>query len=603
MAELGALKKGGEIAEKVLNKESLGWIKSFYNKHFISKAEHFSDYKEKMQDSFEFVSNSAIGNAQRSFEEVFVPLVIVDETDQQEYSIEEYPHKLIRKYKHLIVKDYAGRGKSTLMMRLFVLAVNAGEFPLFVELRNLNDGTTLMNELLNGLHKINEKFNENLLRYLLRNEDFIIILDGFDEVDKERREDATKEISELVSQARKSSFIMTSRNEDSLTGFGHFRGFYIKDFTIDQACSLITKYDKNGPVAQRLCEEIQDGQHQEVAEFLKSPLHTSLFYKVFKDKNGVPYQLHEVCAEIYHHLFNLHDLAKDGIYEHKKKCHLSEQDFAKVLGYIAFHCLRNGSISVSRIDLPKVFDNVRRYYSDIQFDDDDFLYDMVVSLSLFKDHRLEVSWIHESMCHYFASYYLRMDNTSRRRQALADFCSSVNLVNYLPMIKMYGELEPVEFRKYMLTSLLQKMSIQFVSELANSKNGIDLESKYVRCYLLYGFEIDYDSGDGVVKMTIRKKAVDNLLKTIYEISPDDYYTIPIIERIPENWGIERCNKKRLRINGFSETQELYDYANSEIGKNEHVDPVYLNNDGINSLLQKFENEELISENADLLQNI
>lgn len=157
MAELGALKNGGEIAEKVLNKESLGWIKSFYNKHFISKAEHFSDYKEKMQDSFEFVRNSAIGNAQRSFEEVFVPLVIVDETDQHEYSIEEYPRELIRKYNHLIIKDYAGRGKSTLMRRLFVLAVNAGEFPLFVELRNLNDGTTLMNELLNGLHKINEK--------------------------------------------------------------------------------------------------------------------------------------------------------------------------------------------------------------------------------------------------------------------------------------------------------------------------------------------------------------------------------------------------------------------------------------------------------------
>ena len=43
--------------------------------------------------------------------------------------------------------------------------------------------------------------------------------------------------------------------------------------------------------------------------------------------------------------------------------------------------------------------------------------------------------------------------------------------------------------------------------------------------------------------------------------------------------------------------------NSEIAKNGHVDAVYLNYDGIQNLLKKFENEVLISEDADLLQNI
>lgn len=603
MAEIAAFKEGSEMAGQVLNKDCLRWLKTAYNKYLVGKAAHFSDYKEKMQENFEFIRNSAIGNAQRSFEEVFVPLAIIDETDQAEYAIEAYPRELIRRYSHLIIKDYAGRGKSTLMRKLFVLAVNAAEYPLFIELRNLNDGTSLIHELLKGLHKINEKFNEDLLRYLLRHEDFVIILDGFDEVDNDRREGVTKEITELVSQAKKSYFIMTSRDEDSLTGFGHFRGFYIKDFTIEQACDLITKYDNEGPVGQRLVTEIRDGQHQEVAEFLKSPLHTSLFYKVFKDKRGLPYRLHEVCAEIYHHLFNLHDLAKDGSYEHQKKCNLSEQDFAKVLGYIAFYCLKNGCISISRTDLPVVFDNVRQYYADINIKDDDFLYDMVVSLSLFKDQRQEVSWIHESMCHYFASYYLRMDNSKRRRQALTDLCSSSKLNNYLPMIKMFGELEPIEFRKYMLAALLQKMNQQYGTELASSKMGIDTESKYIRCYLLYGYEIEYDSGNGTVNMNISDKAVKFLLKMIYEISHEDYKDIPIVEIMPEDWGVEKCKKKRLRINGFSDTQVLYDYANSEIAKNEHVDAVYLNYDGIQNLLKKFDNEVLISEDADLLQNI
>ena len=106
-----------------------------------------------MQENFEFIRNSAIGNAQRSFEEVFVPLVIIDETDQAEYAIEAYPRELIRRYSHLIIKDYAGRGKSTLMKSFLYWLSTLQNITLFIELRNLNDGTSLIQELLKALIK------------------------------------------------------------------------------------------------------------------------------------------------------------------------------------------------------------------------------------------------------------------------------------------------------------------------------------------------------------------------------------------------------------------------------------------------------------------
>lgn len=600
--DLYMAKKGLDVLKLVCRKSNVQWLKRQYNKHFVTPAEHFKGYKLQTQDDLGIVSNSVLGNRQCSIEKVYVPQYIVDERDNATYLIDGYPDALIRKYKRIVIKDYAGRGKSTLMKKMFLGAISKGEFPLFVELRNLNGGGTIMQEILRCLQEIDKGFEEYLLRYLLDQGIFVIFLDGFDEVKNERRSDVAKDVKMFVDQARKNLFVMTSRNDDVVTSFGMFYGFMIKDFTIRQACDLILRYDNHGKVSQQLVAELRDGKHKEVFDFLKSPLHTSLFYKVFKDKKGVPYKLHEVCAEIYSHLYNMHDLMKDGAYEHQKKCNLSEQDYAKVLGYIAMLCLKKRSICISKMELDRFFEMAKQHYADIQFKNDDMRYDMVVSLSLFKENGSDIIWIHEAMCQYFASCYVRMDH-GQRDVVFKNLYNSPNKSNYAAMIKMYSELEPVEFKKYMLTELLSDMERKYTNELINGRTGIELDSKYTRCYLLFSHKMEYDSGDGKVTFYPEKKEEFFLLQMLYSLCAENYKKIRRVQNVPTEWGTEICHRKRVKINSFSERQDAYDYANEEALRAVDWNDVFLDFEAINVLKEQFMNEELISENIDLLQNI
>lgn len=604
MTEAGwyMVKKGLDVLKLVCTKSNVQWLMRLYNKHIVTPAEHFGGYKVQAQDDLGIVSNSVLGNGQRSMKEVYVPQYIVDERDNTTYLIDGYPDALIRKYRRIVIKDYAGRGKSTLVKKMFLEAINKGEFPLFVELRNLNEGGTVMEEILRCLQEIDKGFEEYLLRYLLDQGIFVIFLDGFDEVNNERRVDVARDVKMFVDQARKNLFVMTSRNDDVVTSFGMFKGFMIKDFTIEQACDLILRYDNQREVSQQLVAELKDGKHKEVFDFLKSPLHTSLFYKVFKEKKGVPYKLHEVCAEIYSHLYNMHDLMKDGAYEHQKKCNLSEQDYAKVLGYIALLCLKKKSFSISKMELDSYFDMAKQYYADIRFENDDMRYDMVVSLSLFKEDGSEIIWIHEAMCQYFASCYVRMDH-GQREVVLRNLYNSPDKGSYAAMIKMYSEQEPIEFKKYMLTELLSDMGRKYANELANGCTGIDLDSKYARCYLLFAHKMEYDSGDGKVTYYPEKKDVSFMLQMMYSLCAGNYKKIRRVHDVPTGWGTEACHRKRMKINSFSEQQDAYDYANEEAVRVVNWNGVYLDTKAINELKEQFLNEELISENVDLLQNI
>lgn len=260
-----------ELAKKLLTLNNAKWVVRQYNKYITSQAEHFASYKEKMLTQFEFVNNSLLGNDQKRLNEIFVTQYLQEENGDGEVVIDGYPVETIRRYRRIIIKDYAGRGKSTLMRQMFIGACNMGLFPLFIQLRDLNDGDSLMSAILRSLGELNQKFDENLLKYLIRHDDFIFFLDGFDEVRVEKRGEVAKMIREMVVNSSRSCFILTSRNDSALSSFNNFKGFMVKDFSLQQACELILKID-NSAKGRDLVKELQDGKHSEVSEFLKSPL-------------------------------------------------------------------------------------------------------------------------------------------------------------------------------------------------------------------------------------------------------------------------------------------------------------------------------------------
>lgn len=591
-----------DTAKKLLTWENVKRLTLFYKQHIADKAEHFHDYKMRMQTKFETVSNSLLGNNALRLKDVFVPQYLTEENGTAEVRIDGYPKQMMRQHRRIIIKDYAGRGKSTLMRQMFDDACEQGEFPLFIQLRALNEGGDLLGLILNSLHEINEKFDEKLLRYLFRHEDFIFFLDGFDELNADIRGNVAKWIRELVDLSQKSYFIMTSRNDDALSSFSDFNGYSLKDFTLDQACELILKYD-NSARGEGLVQELHDGKHSEVGDFLKSPLHTTLFYKVFIDKQGVPYKLHEVCEEIFLSLYTMHDLSKDGEYEHQKKCHLSPTDYKRVFGYIAFYCLKNNRLSIPRTNIPQVLSAVRAYCPDLSFADEDMLYDMTVALSLFKERVTEIAWIHESMCQFFAACYVRMDSNSERSELLNNFYKSTNLKNYTAMLRQYSEIEPVEFRKFILTSLLRDMIVDYCQRKNIAKPNLTNESVEARSYMLFKSEVHYEKGDNGLQIQIIMKGHAFMLDILYAYFKEKYNQMPVIVDEPEDIFDTKMARCKMTINSWSESQLNYDYANSKVAEKVVDVYRYLPLSVMSDIISELDKDELLSADSNLLRNI
>lgn len=603
MASLLTYKAVKDLIKNLATKENFKWMKFYYDRYVEPKYTHFSSYKEKMQDKFDKVNNSILGNAQRSLVDVYVPQYIIQDGTNEKIKIEGFPVALARQFRCLVIKDYAGRGKSTLMKQMFIGAINEGMYPLFVELRNLNDGQNLMDELLANLNEIDGKFSDKLLRSLLKQGDFVLFLDGLDEVNANRRADVTKEIKDIIDKTRKNIFIMTSRNDDALTGFGDFKGFTIRDFDLEQACELILKYDNYGLCSRKLVEELKDGKHLEVAEFLKSPLHTALFYKVFVDKKGIPYKLHEVCDVIFKSLLNLHDLSKDGYYEHEKKCNLCEVDYLKVLGYIAFWSLKMKKEKISRSEMISLFSTIRSQDQSLKFTDDDMTYDLVVALSLFKYKGQDLCWIHEAMCQYFATCYIRQDKNRKRSEMLKDFFASKDLELYVPMLRMYGEIEPGEFRKYFLTTLLEDMKRQYAQHLKNAQKGILPESFHARCFLLYSSLIEAEKNEQGWNFFCQKKTNGLIVEILYAHCKSNFHKVKEEMSIPENYNGENGTRKKLTINSFADLQQAYDFANYRSSENMALEQTFLTIDDICFLISMLSDECLVTDDPNLLNNI
>lgn len=231
------------------------------------------------------------------------------------------------------------------------------------------------------------------------------------------------------------------------------------------------------------------------------------------------------------------------------------------------------------------------------------IYDMTVSLSLFKDHVTEVSWIHECMCHFFAACYVRMDQEKVRSILLSDFYKSQNLAGYREMLKQYSEIEPVEFRKFIMTLLLKEMLKYYAQSMASAKQGLLNNSVEARCYLLFKSDVHFEISNGIFQLYHEEKDKTFILELLYRQFKQSFSTMAVEDVMHEDLASVNLTRQKMRINSLSGTQKDYDYANAKVAEETVDNYHYLPLSVVSDILSQLESEELLSEDTNLLNNI
>jgi hypothetical protein len=137
--------------------------------------------------------------------------------------------------KRIVFTATAGAGKSQLMKYLFlrILSLYDNILPVFVESRDLNEHNdkTIFDFILRKMQDRINGFTSDQLKFALQEGYVVLFLDGYDEVDYDRRMSRSKEILSLCNSNDKLVIYVSSRPDDVFAGWERFSVYRLKELT------------------------------------------------------------------------------------------------------------------------------------------------------------------------------------------------------------------------------------------------------------------------------------------------------------------------------------------------------------------------------------
>lgn len=439
----------------------------------------FEDYWMEMSAKFYTVSSVVLGNTQRTLKSVYVPMELqLDTPEKNIFKADNYLTLLLDSYGKLLIKDSIGMGKTTMLKYMFlnVILMEKG-YPIFVELRNLKHDHNIEAEIQTQLSRLNKVFDHRLMLDFFSTGEFIFFFDGFDEIEESERSVVVKDLSTFISKAYLNKFVMTSREENALVGFGNFIGAKILPLSTPSLINLLQKYGGSVGKTKSLVESILKGHYSDIEDFLHVPLLAGLLFRAYVETNMSELKLYQLCCNVFPVFYDQHDLSKDSSYIHKKRVGLSSDDFERILGYMALYSICYRYECFSELEFCKMT-KFAESHSSLSVNESDFSYDLTVCIPIFCKDSTTYRWIHPSLCSYYFARYIYFESKEKAKEILLRLFNSKRISDYALTLKMYYDMDAVFLDKNVICSYLSSLLvsyrkmhkewIQFIGEMLNS---------------------------------------------------------------------------------------------------------------------------------------
>lgn len=307
----------------------------------------------------------------------------------------------------LIVTGGGGSGKTVLMRHLLLdaLAV-ADNFPVLVELRNLNDDSqkTLEQEIFDVLARHQFDLPVNYIRESLKSGLFVLLLDGYDEVQHSRRKSLEREIRRLADSCA-CQIVITSRNDSALESWDRFSNVEISPLTLDEACELVEKVHFDEEIKVSFGKKLKQGLFDSHQFFLSNPLLLSIMLLTYGDSADIPKKLSTFYLQAYEALFHGHDALKSS-FKRDRKTDLDIYEFARIFSGFCILSYDKRAFNFSKTDAVKYVRSASDLTGISRFEPQGFVDDARQAVCLLVEDGLELSFSHRSFQEFFAAKFI-----------------------------------------------------------------------------------------------------------------------------------------------------------------------------------------------------
>jgi hypothetical protein len=425
-------------------------------------------------------------------------------------------------------------GKSTISKYVFLSCVQKNKaIPMLIELRKLKKDKNIIDFIVDSTENIAGKTQRDLIISLINKGRFVFLFDGYDEISDVDRSDVIKNISAFISTAPDNWYMMTSRDEKSLSAFPDFQRFTIKPLDKDEAYRLLRLYDSKGHCAEALIEKLEDGTNKNVREFLKNPLLASLLYKSFEFKRTIPIRKHIFYRQVFEALFETHDLMKED-FQREKRSGLDVDQFDELLRYFSILTYKDGKFEYTKDELLCYIEKAKQLTANQTLIPSNIVHDLTHGVPLMAEEGNYLRWVHRSMQEYFAALWVCRDSKERQRDFLTKMYMSRKHQN---LIILCADIDPIVFRKSVMKELATKLLKEFNSTYKILSATISKESVIARKRMVTG-KFPFISTDKNSPFYLRNKPPQSNSKV------DDY---SLIHKIISNY----CESNSFEFNGYS----------------------------------------------------
>lgn len=449
------------------------------NKEYKDFTYRFKEYLQRVYSYYSSSKTLVFGNQQKKLEDFYYPLNIECTIDAEKgkkirINTNKYEEDFLPNFKKVIIIDNGGMDKSTIMKWLFLSVIKERKgIPIFIELRKLINGRTILDEIIQELNPIDQEIEKEIVTQLIEQGNFIFFFDGYDEIVPSDRGFVTTDLQNFISKSTKNLFIMTSRPEMALLAFSDFKEFKIKSLDKKEAYELIKKIGNNSDKSQRLIKRIKENDLEKIEEFLRSPLLVSLLYKKFEHRENIPINLQEFYYDVFEALFQDHDLTKGDSFTRPKKSGLSLSEFFQVLREFSFLTFKIGEIEYNDAIINKYLNEISKRLPNLKFKNSDFLEDLVKNVPLFNKEGLQYRWSHKSFQEYFAAEFICRDTKDKQIEILNSMYLSEKFEKYSFVLNLCFDIDFNSFRDAILVPYLKDF-IKFYDTL-NDSSAINVE--------------------------------------------------------------------------------------------------------------------------------
>lgn len=315
---------------------------------------------------------------------------------------------LIEKNQRLVITGTAGSGKSTFCRSVFVELVEKPReiFPVFVELRNLNAEADcgLFDYVLKMLQEIESDFTKGQLEDLLKLGKVLLIFDGFDEINNDKKDRYEAELVALANRYRKIMILTSSRPDHRFSSWESFYQYEVLPLDKEKALALIGKLQYDAQVKAKFLTALDNDLYSRHESFSKNPLLLTMMLLTYEQIAEIPNKVHLFYEQAFLTLFNKHDSFKS-LYKRKSWSGLPLDEFKKVLSTFSVLSYADKKYSFSEEELLSYVSMSSEAF-DVVYDAEFFIKDLLDSVCILQRDGLNYTFTHRSFQEYFTALFM-----------------------------------------------------------------------------------------------------------------------------------------------------------------------------------------------------